>query len=224
MTLLLRRQAKRLAPAYMPSSVAGLLLSGVILICLSGRRAFVNNRCFFCFALLLVWAPAGVIAQEKSSPKPPQDQAASLERSNKNCREWKHEACTVCSIDSTTDISLKNKTKTPILLCSDMRPGPAKLVLLAHTEPAIPGVWELEFGLGYQTSARDECPHQFIASNNPPLKDAYEIGPIIIESEIPPDGTIHAMACVGLSSARVGREGKETGALLKAFELRVVSE
>lgn len=201
-----------------------------------------NNRRFFYFVLLLVWAPAGVTAQEKPIPKPldrnhahfvqaqeghsdvPQGQPASAERSNKNCREWKHEACTVCSIDSATDVALKSKTKTPILLCSEMRPGPAQLVLLARTEPAIPGVWELEFGLGYQTSARDECPHQFIASNHPPLKNAYEIGPITIQSEIPPDGTIHALACVGLSSARVGREGKETRARLKVFELRIVSQ
>ena len=93
-----------------------------------------------------------------------------------------------------------------------------------HAEPAIPGVWEVEFGLGYQTSARAECPHQFIASNNPPLKNAYEVGPLKIEGEIPADGMIQALACVGLSSARVGREGEETGASLRVFDLRVVSE
>jgi len=96
--------------------------------------------------------------------------------------------------------------------------------MVTHAEPALPGPWEVEFGLGYQTSARNECPHQFIASNNPPLKTAYEVGPISIEAEIPPDGAIETLACVGLSSARVGEGGKETGALLKVFKLRIVSE
>jgi len=146
------------------------------------------------------------------------------QRANPNCREWRDGACTVCGIDSAISISLKNKTKTPLLLCQDMKPGPARVVMMTHAEPTIPGLWEVEFGLGYQTSARNECPHQFVASNNPPLKTAYEVGPITIEGEIPPDGMIQTLACVGLSSARLGEEGKETGASLKVFELRVVSE
>jgi hypothetical protein len=93
-----------------------------------------------------------------------------------------------------------------------------------HAEPEIAGVWEVELGLGYQTARRAECPHQFIASDHPPLKNAYEIGPTSIEGEVPPDGTIQVLACVGLSSARVGREGKETGASLRISNLRVVSE
>jgi hypothetical protein len=143
---------------------------------------------------------------------------------NPNCREWKDEACTVCGIDSSINILVKNKTKTPLLLCRDMKPGPARVVMMTHAEPTISGLWEVEFGLGYQTSTRNECPHQFIASNNPPLKAAYEVGPLTIESEIPSDGMIQTLACVGLSSARVGREAKETGASLKVFKLRVVSE
>jgi hypothetical protein len=105
-----------------------------------------------------------------------------------------------------------------------MKPGRARLEMTTHAEPTIPGLWEVEFGLGYQTSARNECPHQFIASNYPPLRKAYEVGPISIESEIPPDGLIEALACVGLSSARAGDEGKETGASLKVSRLLVVSE
>lgn len=143
---------------------------------------------------------------------------------NPNCKEWKGEACTVCGIDSTIDISLKNKTKTPIFLCRDMKPGPARVAMTTHAEPSISGLWEVEFGLGYRTSARHECPHQFIASNNPPLKTAYEVGPITIEGDIPSDGMIQAVACVGLSSVRVGGEGKETGASLRISTLRVVSE
>ena len=201
-----------------------------------------NNRRFLYVAFLVVWTTAGGFAQEKRKfeilrqdrtyfaqelerySQVQQEQAVDKGKSNTNCREWKNATCTVCGIDAAIDISLKNRTRTPILLCGDMRPGPAKLVLLAHAEPAIPGVWELEFGLGYQTSARVECPHQFIASNNPPLKDGYEIGPMTIEGEIPPDGTIRALACVGLSSARIGREGKETGTRLKVFKLRIVSQ
>jgi len=143
---------------------------------------------------------------------------------NPNCLQWKNEACTVCGINSTVGISVKNKTRTPILLCRDMKPGPAKLVMSTHAEPGIAGAWEVEFGLGYQTSARTECPHQFVASNHPPLKNAYEMGSLTIEGEIPPDRMIQALVCVGLSSARVGREGKETGAALRALNLRVVSE
>ena len=201
-----------------------------------------NSRCFFGFAFLLVWATLGGFAQGKhilenffrdrthfvQEPERysqvQQEQVLDKEKANPNCREWKNEACTVCGIDSVIDISLKNKTKTPILLCRDMKPGPAKVVMLTHAGPAIPGVWEVELGLGYQTSTRAECPHQFIASNNPPLKNAYEVGPITIEGEIPSDGIIQALACIGLSSARVGREGKETGASLRVFDLRVVSE
>ena len=201
-----------------------------------------KNWCFFCFAFLLVWATTGGFAQEKRSlgalrrggtyfaqdlegySLVQQEQASDKEKSNPNCREWKNEACRVCGIDSGVDVSLKNKARTPILLCSDMKPGPAKLVMRTHAEPAIPGVWEFEFGLGYQTSARVECPHQFIASNRPPLKRTYEVGPISIDSEIPPDGMIHVLAGVGLSSARVDREGRETGASLRVFELRVVSQ
>jgi hypothetical protein len=141
-----------------------------------------------------------------------------------NCLEWKKEACAVCGIDSAVDISLKNKTRTPLLECRDMKPGPVKVEMEAHAEPAIPGLWEVEFGLGYQTSARKECPHQFIASNHLPLKAAYEVAPIAIAGEIPADGTIQVLACVGLSSARAGGEGKETGASLKIFRLRVTSE
>ena len=168
-----------------------------------------HNRSFPCIFLFLVCAAKGGFGQQTS---------------NANCLEWKNEACTVCGLHSTLQISVKNKTKTPVLLCRGMKPGPAKLVMSTHAEPAIPGVWEVEFGLGYQTSARAECPHQFIASNNPPLKNAYEVGPIKIEAEIPADGTIQALACVGLSSARVGREGEETGASLRVLDLRVVSE
>lgn len=141
-----------------------------------------------------------------------------------NCREWKGKSCTVCGIDATLNISVKSKTKTPVLRCRDMKAGPARVVMMTHAEPMLPGLWEVEFGLGYQTSTRGECPHQFIASNSPPLKAAYEVGPITIEAEIPPDGTIQTLLCVGLSSARTGNEGKETGASLRVFKLRIVSE
>lgn len=187
--------------------------------------ALMTDWRLLCFALLLIWRGTEGFAQEKRSPDAQSRDAQQEQRKgDPNCREWKNQVCTVCGIDSAVDISLKNKTKTPLLLCADMKPGPAKLVMRTHAEPAILGVWELEFGLGYQTSTRVECPHQFIASNNPPLKNGYEIGPITIESEIPLDGTIHALACVGLSSARIGPEGKETGASLRVFDLRVVSQ
>ena len=169
-----------------------------------------DNRRFLWVALSLLGAAQPVSTQTKSA--------------NPNCREWKKDACTVCGIDSTIDLSVQNKTKTPILECRDMKPGPAKVMMLTHAEPTIPGVWQVEFGLGYQTSVKQECPHQFIASNNPPLKAAYEVGPVTIAAEIPPDGMIQPLACVGLSSARVGAEGKETGASLRVFKLRVVSE
>ena len=160
---------------------------------------------FLCFAALL----CAQLPIKKASP---------------NCQESKDGVCTVCAIDSAVDVSVQNKTKTPILLCRNMKPGPARVVMTTHAEPAIPGVWEVEFGLGYKTATRSECPHQFIASNNPPLKTAYQVGPITIEGEIPPDGTIQALACVGLSSAQVGTEGKESGASLRISELRVISE
>jgi hypothetical protein len=105
-----------------------------------------------------------------------------------------------------------------------MKPGPARLLMETHAEPVTAGLWEVEFGLGYKTSVREECPHQFIASNNPPLRRAYEIGPIAIQSEIPADGAIQVQLCVGLSSAQVGREGRETPASLKISRLRVVSQ
>ena len=201
-----------------------------------------NNRRFLCFAFFVLWLTTGGLTQERRSlvnlsrdgthfaqgrerySSVQQEQPGDKEKANPNCREWKDGACTVCGIDSAIDISLKNMTKTPVLFCRDIKPGPAKLVMQTHAAPAIHGVWEVEFGLGYQTSIRAECPHQFIASDHPPLKNAYEIGPISIEGEIPPDGTIQALACVGLSSARVGREGKQTGASLRVFSLRVVSE
>ncbi len=105
-----------------------------------------------------------------------------------------------------------------------MKPGPAELLMETHAEPLISGLWEVEFGIGYKTSAREECPHQFIASNHPPLRPAYEIGPIAIESEIPADGVIQILACVGLSSAQARREGRETRASLKISRLQVVSQ
>jgi hypothetical protein len=148
----------------------------------------------------------------------------SKQNANPKCLEWKEGTCRVCGIASTLNISLKNKTKMPLLLCRDMKPGPVRVELLTHAEPTIPGVWEVEFGLGYQTSTRSECPHQFIASNHPPLKPAYEIGPLNIESEVPPDGTIQTLVCVGLSSARVGGQGVEAGASLRVFKLQVMSQ
>ena len=140
------------------------------------------------------------------------------------CMKREETLCTDCGIDFTAGISIPNKTKTPLPACHDMKPGPARLVLETHAEPVNPGIWEVEFGLGYKTSAREECPHQYIASNYPPLRPAYEIGPISIDSEIPVDGTIQVLLCVGLSSAQAGREGRETGASLKVSRLRVVSQ
>jgi hypothetical protein len=175
----------------------------------------VRNRFFICFALVSFCAAGSEMFRRVQSRK---------ESTNPNCLEWNNGACTVCGIDTTINVSAKNKTKTPMLLCRDMKPGPVKLVMVAHAEPAISGLWEVEFGLGYQTSARNECPHQFIASNNPPLKKAYEVGPLTIEGVIPADGIIRALACVGLSSARVGEEGREAGASLKVSDLRIVSE
>jgi hypothetical protein len=194
---------------------------------LSKRRALVSKRHFFCLVLLSFHAIRGGFAQyQQRGESPPVEGIVQSpkERVKPNCLKWKNEACTECGIDSAIDLSVKNKTKTPVLLCRNMKPGPVKVVMLTHAEPAIPGVWEVEFGLGYQTSTRVECPHQFIASNNLPLKTAYEVGPVTIEGEIPSDGMIQALVCVGLSSARVGGEGKETGASLRVFRLRVASE
>jgi hypothetical protein len=140
------------------------------------------------------------------------------------CLQRENGICTSCGIDATTNTKVSNKTRTFLLTCRGMKPGPAKLVMATRAEPVSPGLWEVEFGLGYHTSAREECPHQFIASNNPPIKAVYEIGPISIEGEIPPDGIIQAMVCVGLSSARAGGEGKETGAALKISKLGIVSQ
>ena len=143
---------------------------------------------------------------------------------NAKCQQSENGICTVCGIDATTSTKVSNKTRTSLLACRGMKPGPAKLIIETHAEPWIPGMWEVEFGLGYHTSAREECPHQFIASNKPPIRAAYEIGPISIDGRIPPDGIIHALVCIGLSSARVGGEGKETGASLKISTLKIVSQ
>ena len=171
---------------------------------------------YFPFLALLSLCAAGAELTDVDGRQP------SKQNANPKCLEWKEGACMVCGLNSTVNISLKNKTRTPMLLCRDMKPGPVRVEMVTHAEPTIPGLWEVEFGLGYQTSARSDCPHQFIASNNPPLKTAYEIGPVSIESEIPPDGTIQTLACVGLSSARVGGEGIETGASLRVFKLQVI--
>jgi hypothetical protein len=195
-----------------------------------------DNRLLFLVPLLLLCALEGFAQAKHGWDNPPIDFAQTLyapveaeqsvakEGANPKCLEWKNGACTVCDIESAIDILLKHMTKTPILLCRDMKPGPATVLMLTHAEPTIPGLWEVEFGVGYRTDLRAECPHQFIASNNPPLKTAYEVGPVTIEAEISSDGTIQVLACVGLSSARVGGEGKETWASLRVFTIRVVSE
>jgi hypothetical protein len=141
-----------------------------------------------------------------------------------HCMKREGNFCTSCGIDIAAATTISNKTKTPLLDCRNMKPGPAELVMETHAEPVIPGLWEVEFGLGYKTSAREECPHQFIASNHPPLGPVYEIGPIAIKSEIPSDGVIQVLACVGLSSAQARREGSETGASLKISRMQVVSQ
>ena len=203
-----------------------------------------KNRRVLCIALLSVCLAAG-LAQVLSAgiatfrePKHVQSStytAASMARlnpegrdpedsANAKCLQIENGICTACSIDTTTSIKVSNKSRTTLLACRGMKPGPAKLTMETHAEPEIPGLWEVEFGLGYHTSEREECPHQFIASNKPPIRATYEIGPISIEGEIPPDGTIHALVCVGLSSARVGSEGKETGASLKISSLKIVSQ
>lgn len=176
-----------------------------------------KKRYFLSLAILSVCAAGTELAQVDGK-------APSKQNANPKCLEWKEGVCMVCGLESTINISLKNKTKTPVLLCRNMKPGPVRVEMVTHAAPTIPGIWEVEFGLGYQTSARSECPHQFIASDHPPLKTAYEIGPLSIESEIPPDGTIQTLACVGLSSARVGRQGIETGASLRVMSLRVVRQ
>lgn len=185
------------------------------------------------FLYLAVWLSAsGAAFAQAAIPERtvPSDHsfAQGVERAGRKptsqCMKREANLCTECGVDVTTEISIPNKTRTPLPACHDMKPGPARLVLETHAEPVDPGLWEVEFGLGYKTSAREECPHQYIASNYPPLRRAYEIGPISIESEIPADGTIQILLCVGLSSAQVGREGRETGASLKISRLRVVSE
>lgn len=200
-----------------------------------------DTRQFYCLLVLTIFALAGgITTTRQSAANQPfeiarrtdtstkyvavQEKRVTAQRSNPNCREWNDEGCTACGVDEVLNISVKNKTKTPLLLCRNMKPGPARVVMITHAEPATAGLWEVEFGLGYQTSVRSECPHQFIASNSPPLRLAYDVGPISVESEIPLDGTIQTLACVGLSSARVGKEGKETGASLKVTKLLVVSE
>ena len=152
--------------------------------------------------------------------------AAFAQAANPTSHCMKREAnfCTECRIDVTTGLSIPNKTKTPLPACRGMKPGPARLLMETHAEPVIPGLWEVEFGLGYKTSAREECPHQFIASDHPPLQTAYEIGPVTIDGEIPADGVIQGLLCLGLSSAQTGQEGTETGASLKISRLRVVSQ
>jgi hypothetical protein len=186
-----------------------------------------DKRGFFCLALVILCAAAAGFARVRQNRENVPDLARIQllkQKASPNCLAWKDEACTVCRIDSTLDISVKSKTRTPLLPCRDMKPGPAKVMMVTHAEPLVSGVWEVEFGLGYQTSVRSECPHQFIASNNLPLKTAYEVGPITIDSEIPRDGVIQTLACIGLSSARVGEEGKETGASLKVIKLSVISD
>ncbi len=144
--------------------------------------------------------------------------------SSARCIKRDANSCIECGIDVTAGLSIPNKTRTPMPACRDMKPGPARLMMETHAEPLISGLWEVEFGLGYKTSAREECPHQFIASDHPPLQTSYQIGPVAIEAAIPADGVIQALLCVGLSSAQAGREGKETGASLNLSRLRVVSQ
>jgi hypothetical protein len=172
-----------------------------------------HSRPFRYLAVCLLCVSGAAFAQENAGRKP-----------NSQCMKREANLCIDCGIDVTTETSIPNKTRTPLLACHDMKPGPAQIVMETNAEPVIPGLWEVEFGVGYKTSAREECPHQYIASNHPPLRPTYEIGPISIESEIPADGVIQVLLCVGLSSAQVGREGRETGASLKISRLRVVSQ
>ena len=141
-----------------------------------------------------------------------------------HCLQRKNAACTVCGINGATSISVNHKTRTVLLNCSGMKPGPTQLVMETHAEPVSPGLWEVEFGIGYHTSVREECPHQFFSSNQRTPQPAYEIGPISIDGEIPSDGNMQALVCVGLSSAREGGAGKETGAALKISKLQIVSQ
>lgn len=166
-----------------------------------------RNRRFLYLAVCLLFASGAAFAQGVS-----------------HCTKREANFCTDCGIDITAGISIPNKTRTPLPACRDMKPGPARLTMETHAEPVVPGLWEVEFGLGYKTSAREECPHQFIASDHPPLQMAYEIGPVTIEGEIPADGVIQGLLCLGLSSAQAGREGRETGASLKISSLRIVSQ
>jgi hypothetical protein len=182
------------------------------------------------FLYLAVWllSASGAAFAQAATPEQTVPSARGVEnaggKSTSQCMKREANLCTECGIDVTTWISIPNKTRTPLPACHDMKPGPARLVLETHAEPVAPGLWEVEFGLGYKTSAREECPHQYIASNHPPLRPTYEIGPISIESEIPADGTIQILLCVGLSSAQVGQQGRETGASLRISRLRVVSQ
>jgi hypothetical protein len=209
----------------------------------------VHNRPFLYLAVCLLSASGAASAQESQAYAIPIPQTttpalmeATSERSvwsdnafaqgvgnagrkpSSHCLKREANFCIDCGMDVSTEMSIPNKTKTPLLTCRDMKPGPARLVMETYAEPVISGLWEVEFGLGYKTSAREECPHQFIASNHPPLRSAYEIGPVAIEGEIPADGVIEVLLCVGLSSAQVGREGRETGASLKISRLSVVSQ
>ena len=138
-----------------------------------------HSRPFRYLALCLLCASGAAFAQENAGQK-----------LNSQCIKREASLCIDCGINVTTETSVPNKTKTPLLACHDMKPGPAKIELETNAEPLIPGLWEVEFGVGYKTSAREECPHQYIASNHPPLRPRYEIGPISIESEIPADGAI----------------------------------
>jgi hypothetical protein len=186
------------------------------------------------FLYLVVWllSASGAAFAQAATPERtvPSDHAFAQgvenagRKATSQCIKRDANVCTECGVDVTTEISIPNKTRTPLPACHDMKPGPARLVLETHAEPVDPGLWEVEFGLGYKTSAREECPHQYIASNYPPLRPTYEIGPISIESEIPADGMIQILLCVGLSSAQIDREGKETGASLKVSRLRVISQ
>jgi hypothetical protein len=169
-----------------------------------------HTRLFLYLAVYLLSVSGAAVGQRTTPPA-------------SRCTQHEANLCTECAI-GVTGISIPNKTKTLLASCHDMKPGPARLVLETHAEPLAPGIWEVEFGLGYKTSAREECPHQYIASNYPPLRPAYDIGPISIDSEIPADGTIQVLLCVGLSSAQAGGEGRETGASLKISRLRVVSQ
>lgn len=95
------------------------------------RRAFVRSRRFFYLAAYLLAASGAVFAQGVS-----------------HCMKREGNFCTDCGIDVTTGIAIPNKTRTPLPACRDMKPGPARLTMETHAEPVIPGLWEVEFGLG----------------------------------------------------------------------------